>query len=994
MGYTLGLDLGTNSIGWACIDEAKIKLGVRIFQEGVDRDSKGKELSKNATRRNARQSRRQYARMQHRKKRLTSLLRLNGMMPHGETTEFFNIAPYDARRCGLDEKLSLHEFGRALFHLNQRRGFKSNRKQQSAKEDGVVLTKTTELQQKIDESGCRTLGEYLSKPDPADERIRGRYVLRSMVEHEFDVLWAQQAKHYPQLTDELKAKIRDEAVFFQRPLRSVAHLIGPCSLEPRKRRAKKESLEFQQFRILEQVNRLELTDTDTGEVIRFWRLPEEDFDAGVEQLREKLINALSTAKEVKFDRMRKLLGIAGTVRINLEIDKKSKLLGNRTGAELANKNIFGKSWYALKDDEKEKYLQTLSIAEDHDWLIAHAQGKWGLTPGQAERLSAVQFESGYGNYSKKAIRKLIPHLQQGLSLADAREAAGYEDRDTSRDFRKFMEDLRNPIVKQALHELAALMHSIFKTYGKPERIRVELARELKSSAQRRDEMLWENRERKAINDETRRKLEEMKIPVTGDAIIRYKLWDECKGQCPYTGNQIRIEALFSDSPIYQVEHIIPYPRSLDDSFMNKTLCHIKENQDKGNRTPYEFYGGTEKYEEIKSRAKKLPYAKYKRFLKKEVDNGFINRQLNDTAYISRMAKQLLEAMGHRVNVSKGGATASLRRLWGLNSLLGNSDLKSRDDHRHHAVDAAVIAMTDQNTLRLLSAYNKYERTPRKERFPEPWEGFRHSLAPHIDDILVSMRVNKRARGQLHKETVYGAVKGRDGDVKYAVRKPLESLTPAMVWKIADPRVRGEVLKHLRSLGVDTDNKKFTMPKGAFKDVKLYMPGGSDRQIKKVRIHQESGNMITLHGKGKTWVEPGKNHHVVICSYTDKKGRQKQDGTVCTLFEAARRKAAGKPVIQRELGPDKKFIFSLAINEMVVVYRDSPDEIDWNDKAYLHKNLYRVQKISNQITLRHHTVAVLQDEDKKEQGRLLPTLSSLNAYKVRVDRLGRLWVAND
>jgi CRISPR-associated endonuclease Csn1 len=926
---------------------------------------------------------------------LASVLLAHGIMPKEAMSEFLAIEPYNVRARGLDEQLTLHEFGRALVHMNQRRGFKSNRKSDKKKDDGVVAQKTGELQKLIEDKECRTLGEYLAQLDPAEERIRGRYILRSMVEHEFDLLWAEQAKHHEELTDDLKKKIRDGIIFFQRPLKSVAHLIGPCSLEPDKRRAKKESLEFQHYRILEQVNRISLIDED-GVFTPFSRLSVEDFEPDVIEMRDKLIKELFTREDLKFDRMRKVLNLPETTRINLEMDGDSKLKGNTTTTKLAR--IFGKAWHKLPDEEKEKYLQTLSIAEDHDWLVQHAMDKWGLSEEKAEKLSAVSLEPGYAHYSIKAIRKLIPHLEQGLSLAEAKAAAGYEPSQGDLDFTTFMENLRNPIVKQTLHELSGLMHALVEVYGAPESIRVELARDLKASAKRRDEMLWENRERKKANDDVRQRLEEMRIRPTGDAVLRYKLWDECKGVCPYTGTQISIKDLFSDSPTYQVEHIIPYPRSLDDSFMNKTLCHIRENQRKGNQTPYELYGGTEQYEEVKARAKRLPFGKYKRFLQKELDDNFISRQLNDTAYISRMARQLLEGMGYQVGVSKGQAAATLRRLWGLNSLLGDpttAEVKSRDDHRHHAIDAAVVAATTQGTLQALSTYNKYGRDPRKERFPEPWEGFRHALAPHVSGLLVSHRVSKRARGQLHNESLYGVtgLKDKSGKPLYAIRKPIETLTAPMVGRIADPVVQDVVKGHLRALGVEPEGK-FTLPKDAFKGVELRMPSGV--AIKKVRLHESSSNMYVLPSSGKTGVEPGGNHHMVIFSYTNANGQRMQGGTVCALIEAAGRKSKGQPIIQRDLGDNREFMFSLAINELVVVYNEKPEEIDWNDKAALGERLYRVQMISaNQLVFRHHTVSIVKDEDgNKGIGRLIRNPSTLKAFKVRIDRIGRIFVAND
>ena len=354
-------------------------------------------------------------------------------------------------------------------------------------------------------------------------------------------------------------------------------------------------------------------------------------------------------------------------------------------------------------------------------------------------------------------------------------------------------------------------------------------------------------------------------------------------------------------------------------------------------------------------------------------------------------------------MTKGQATAELRHLWGLNSLLsknaGGSELKNREDHRHHALDAAVVAMTDNGILGKLSSYNKYERSSTRERFKKPWSTFREDMEPHIKNLLVSHRVNKRVRGALHEETLYGKTERQDekGKTLYAVRKPLESLQPAMVAKIADKTVRDIVKERLRFLGVDPEQKKFTIPKNAFKDNPLYMKSVKGKQIpiKKVRIHQPFNNMVLLPSRNKTGVEPGKNHHIIIYRYQDTKGNTRQGGEICTLIEAVRRLKKGEPVVRRDLGEGKEFICSLAINELVLLDVEE-NQIDWQnpDHLALSPRLYRVQKISSSITFRHHLTSVLQDEDKKEIGRQIKTPNSFKGIKITIDRLGRIRKAND
>ncbi|MBI4177949.1 type II CRISPR RNA-guided endonuclease Cas9 [bacterium] len=1001
MAYILGLDLGTNSIGWACIDPGAKKVlgaGTRIFQEGVNRDTKGKEVSKNETRRMERQSRRQHSRKSQRRDYLKDCLRQNGMFPAKpeEEAAFFKLDPYALRKRGLDEKLTKLEFGRAIYHLNQRRGFKSGRKSEKGKDDGKVKEAITLLQNKINEANCRTLGEYLAGLDPMEDRVRNRYTLRKMCEDEFDLLWRTQQKFCAELTDALGKELRDRVIFFQRPLKSVAHLIGPCSLEPDKKRCKKGAFEAQRFRILEQVNRLSFIDPD-GVVQSFSRKPDEEFDPEAGAKRSLLIAELDRKPKIEFEDIKKLLGLPRDVVFNLERGGMKSLVGNRTDTEYVK--IFGKGWSARPMAEREKIHQTVMQARDTEWLAAHAQGKWGLDEEKAEKLaSKIHFEDKYMHLSKKAINKLVPFLEDGLSVSDAMESAGYTAGENIGNFRARMANLRNPIVKQTLYELLRLLKVIKLKYGGPALVRVELARELKLSAKRREEVHFENLRRRKENEEIGRRLAEMGVKPTHDARLRYKLWKECKEICPYTGATISCEALFSENRSFDIEHIIPWPRSLDDSFMNKTLCRVDENGRKGNNTPYEFYHGTRQHEEILQRVKTFPYPKRKRFMQKEVSDDFVARQLNDTAYISREARSLLESMGFKVQVGKGQATAELRHLWGLNSLLGGGDVKSRDDHRHHAVDAAAVAMTDPGVLHRLSAYNKYGRDSSNRIFPPPWEGFRDSLKSRVDKILISHRVNKRASGPLHEKTLYGVTGMTDegnGAPLFVTRKPLDKLEHPMVEKIVDKAIKGIVKARLRELGVNPDAKKFDIPKNAFKDLCMISRKGEKIPIKKVRIHTTSNNMVLLPKRNKTGVEPGGNHHVVLFEYLDKKGNRKQGGEICTLFEAVRRADRGEPVIRRDVfGEGRKFLFSLAINETVLLDMGE-SQVDWNGPDYeeLSKKLHRVQKLSlksnrEYIFLRPHRDSTLEQEP------ISKTAGSFKGIKVRIDPIGRIFKAHD
>jgi len=995
MAITLGLDIGSNSLGWSILDMNNatiIGTGVRVFPEGVDRDTKGTEISKNQTRREARGARRMKFRRSLRKSKLVKLLQDNGLLPKKaeELFELMSVVPYDLRSKGLDEELSLYEFGRCLFHINQRRGFKSNRKTGKSNEDGVVAKSAGELQMKVNSINCRTLGEYFAKIDPEQERIRGQYTFRSMFEHEFDLLWEKQSEYHPDiLTEEFKPKIKEETIFFQRPLKPSDDLIGDCSLEEDEKRCPRGDWYARRFRILQDLNNLIIRNPDGSEAIL-------DNDQ-----RRQVLGELLLKKEVRFDRLRKLLGLLETQIFNLEDDgQETKLKGDEFAAQLRSKKILGaKGWKAL-DIKEQIEINEVIIDDDvtDEQLIEMLVEQHNFSKKQAEETLSLTLPQRYMRFSRIAIQKLLPFMEKGFKTHEAvKEVYGdqvFKQQKVGLDKLDMPEDLRNPIVQKALYEVRKVVNAIIREYGKPDSITVEMARDVCGSKDQRRKVAFKNKENEKLNDMARKELIENIgiINPSRNDIIKYKLWNECGYECPYTGRSISQNSLFGNNPEFQVEHIIPYSRCLDDSYMNKTLCYVRENIDKGNQTPYEFYcGNTEQYEGIKQRIACLPYPKKQRFLEKDVElDGFVQRQLNDTRYISKEVVSYLKRLGVAVRGTKGQSTAALRHSWGLNNILSYTapGIKNRDDHRHHAIDAAVVALTTSKHLKEL-ARCKYSVEGRK--FTEPWEGFRDELEHKVNEIIVSHRVTRKLSGQLHDETAYGptGLKDKKGQFIFVYRKKLEDLTLPMVNKIVDPVIKKIVIGRLKEYGIDPV-KKQKIDKEVWSEP-LYMITKTNKrgpQIKKVRIRDVFNNMINIKdrdGKPYRSVAPGSNHHIEIVEYKDKNGKIKKEGHVVTMFEAVKRSQNKRPVIKTNHGPDKKFFCSLAKNEMFM--------LEVADGTHVP---HRIQKIvqDGRISLRQHTFAGKISESDLPPLIQRRTPNTLRGYKISVDPLGRIYSAND
>jgi CRISPR-associated endonuclease Csn1 len=985
---TLGLDLGSNSIGWALVDEQDqriIAAGVRIFPEGVDRDTKGAELSKNAARRLARAARRQTARRARRKRKLRELLRATDFLPEDDrqTAALDSECPWTLRRRALDEALTLHELGRVFVHLAQRRGFKSNRKLDAGdSEQGKIKEAIKSLDAEISAAGHRTLGEHFAALLAANPfaPVRGRHTDRSMYEREFETIWQAQQRFQPAfLNDELKQQIH-RAIFFQREVYWPASSIGHCELEPGERRCPRADRAAQRFRLLQEVNNLR--------VLVGARL-ERPLN---ETERATIIESLSKKNKLDFDAMRKTLGLLDNDRFNLEAGGRKSIQGMATDATLAHKDYFTTAWHKRPEAQRDGIVRELiDLDRDEEKLRQRGMKEWGLDAERAERLISVanKLPQGYVNYSRRAIEKLLPHLERGLLLMtddgtpSAMSEAGYLRPDQREgkllDRLPAPPDVTNPIVRQGLFEVRKLVNAIVKEYGKPAAIHIELAREVQGGLQERADLANDMRARERRRAAIGEQIEAAGAKATRAAINKWILWEEQERICLYTGAAISQAQLLNGE--VDVDHILPYSRSLDDSLANKVLCFVHANRDKGDRTPHEWLADVDppRFEQVLQRARVLNYRKRRKFLQKNIElTDFIARQLNDTKYISRVVAQYVRSLGTDVVTSKGQVTADLRHAWGLNTVLRDDGLnrKNREDHRHHAVDAIVVALTTRSHMQRLAGCR--DRTA----LEEPWDGFREAVVAAVNAINVSHRVRRKVRGALHEDTIYGPVYEHGAQVpgRFVYRKTLAALTPAMISQIRDNVIRELVMARLAQHGIDpADAAK--IPGEVWREP-LRMASGKV-EVKKVRLLKNERSIVPLRGD-IAYVKPGDVHHVTIFEYEDTNGKKKRIAEFVSLMEASQRIRDGKSLICRRHPdfPYAKFVMSLSSDECILIEHQAKTE------------LYRFKtgaSTSKQMWFQHHTAGG-RGADKLMVISKMP--ATLNGRKVTVDLLGRIRWAND
>ncbi|MCB9912898.1 MAG: type II CRISPR RNA-guided endonuclease Cas9 [Planctomycetes bacterium] len=713
------------------------------------------------------------------------------------------------------------------------------------------------------------------------------------------------------VTPERKAKAPSRANLHRAPG------VHPCPYEPGEVGCPRSEWIAQRFRIVKDVQNLRISEAYEPE------RPLSDAE------RRLVVDKLSLSKKVTFSSLTKALTkqleLREPIEFNLERGGRSYLLGNETEATLGK--AFGKSVWAKKPEADRGTIRTAFLSVTDSDALRKTLIDAGLSdPTRIDELLDFQpKDDGYLSFSKVAITKLLPLMEdEGLTEHEAIERL-YPETHASDGLKVLpsliamqsdleirpkippriqnqLTNLTNPIIRRSLTEVRKVVNAILRAHGKPEEIVIELAREMKQNKEARDQYSRDNHKRSLLRDQAREALR----PLLGGTnprkadVDRWMLWQEQRMQCPYCGKSIGQTAVCSAET--EVDHILPRWQSLDDSLNNKVLCCANCNAAKGDRHPVAWLGkDSERFSTVLKRVRLcaktasnpggMSNAKIGRFEIEELDaDDFVDSQLNDTRYISRLVSSYVsllypseERVGQRrVRTSRGSLTAMLRRQWGLNDILpplvqahgevipGFEDHegwteKLRIDHRHHAVDALVIALSTRGHLKRLQ--DNWRRgqalNGQGNAFPEPWPSLRVDAQQALEQVNVSHRPMRRLRGALHEETYYGKLPRHDGT--YVTRKRLSDLSPKMIGQIRDLGIRRIVEDRLKSMGwaegkelpKNWHEKELVVPAG----YRRRMRGGSTSPtpIRRVRITTNLGGAIALGDREHRFAKPGGNH---------------------------------------------------------------------------------------------------------------------------------------
>lgn len=1054
MGTRLGLDIGTNSIGWCLFDLDYRRdpigvrdIGVRIFSDGRDPKS-GASLA--VDRRNARAMRRRRDRYIRRRSALLEALIVTGLMPHDiqDAKALAGVDPYALRAAALDSVLNPHLVGRALFHLNQRRGFKSNRKAERKAGDDNEVGKIAGGAKALDLAmGGQTYGQFLHNQPVKRVRLSAEgdsydfYPERRHLEAEFDAIWAAQAPHHPMLlTDAVRDRLR-RIIFFQRPLK--AQQVGGCTFFNDEERLAKAHPLFQERRLYEEVNHLEIT--QAGAPSRKLTLDQ----------RDKIILKLKSAKTASFAALSKLLKLSDGESFNKASENRTGLVGDEISASFSDKKCFGPKWAHFDAGVQWSIIKAVGEEEDpvrlYEWLMS----THGVDPEQAKAIGRVPLPEGYGRLGETASRKILAELKKDVVTYDKAEKAALGK--SHSDFRtgeildqlpyygeiltreippgsldpNDSEEVRwgkitNPTVHIGLSQLRRLLNAIIRVHGRPDEIVVELARELKLSekdkAEHNKRIGANTRAAKARSD----KLLESEQRDSGSNRALLKLWEDLNPNnpldrcCPFCGRHIGQLALFTEET--EIEHIIPYSRSLDDSAANKVIAHRSCNREKGKKTPWEAWGHTERWAIIAEQVSRLHKSKQWRFApdameRFEKEGDFVARQLTDTQYLSRMARTYLSSLypdTAGVYVIPGRMTAMLRRLWGLNELLPDHNYvenphsgapKNRLDHRHHAIDAAVVGVTTRSLLNKISqAAGRAEGQNLDKLFidlPTPWETFREDLRDSLARVVVShkadhgrkripSKVHDVTAARLHNDTAYGltGLTSESGLPIVVHRIPLLSLKPADITdptRIPDGALQQALFRATEGLtGKEFEAAlvKFSKSDPVFKGIRRLRVREA---LKVIPINDASGRAYKAYkgdanARYDVWRMPDGKW---VSSWKDRDG--KSHSGVVSMFDAHQASHAN----QRP-HPAAKRVLSLRQNDLIAIEPHGQP-----------RKIMRVVKFSGggQITFAEHQEAgPLKARDATSSDvdpfkyfySSASGLQKANARQIRIDELGRVF----
>lgn len=815
----LGIDLGIASLGWSVVQYDKendennkiIDCGVRLFTAA---ETPKEKESPNKARREARGIRRVIKRRRQRMNEIKKLCITHGLLSENDLNLEDGIFNSDANRTdvwqlrhdALIRLLKSNELARILIHIAKHRGFKFIGDDETDEESGKVKTAGKNLREKFAQDNCETVGEWLWRQRGLQGKKRnksGDYEIsipRDFLEQEIKVIFEKQQNLGNSFaTNNLKEEWLNIALYV-RPMQSIEKMVGSCTYFPNEKRAPKSAPTTERSVAVQKFFSTVVTDNEANEkkIIELKSVDE-------------LLDFATSKEKLEYKHLRKFLALnEHQIFKGLTYKGKQKKVkeGEPQEWEFDKAEAEKKVWISLKGHAKFKealgaerfaqMLENIDLADKIATVLTYFKDerqkkeeltKLHLQPEMIEALTKISF-TDFNQLSLKAIKAILPEMMNGKRYDEAIGILGKPAQEKS-IFLPPLKDtdiaILNPTVIRAFAQFRKVANALVKKYGSFDKVHFELAREVNTKGDI-------DNIKKGIAKNTKERAEAdtwitenfTGTPTTRKNILKKRLFEQQGEVCPYTGERIKLELLF-DEGYCEIDHILPRSRSADDSQANKVLCMSKANQDKSNKTPYEWFGhDNDRWERFEARMStssnlaKMGKGKVSRLLKKNFDENsekeFLSRNLNDTRYMSKAIKTYCEnywKLAHednklRIQVCSGKLTSELRSRW------IEGYMKDRSIHTHHALDAIVIAFATQSMVQKLSTYYGAKETRRaKEKpiFAPPMEHFREAVEKALslerteaisakdgreitlNRLIISRPPRASVTGAAHKETI-------------------------------------------------------------------------------------------------------------------------------------------------------------------------------------------------------------------------------------------------
>ncbi|HFC7908015.1 TPA: type II CRISPR RNA-guided endonuclease Cas9 [Neisseria meningitidis] len=1057
--YILGLDIGIASVGWAMveIDEEEnpirlIDLGVRVF-ERAEVPKTGDSLA--MVRRLARSVRRLTRRRAHRLLRARRLLKREGVLQAADFDENGLIkslpnTPWQLRAAALDRKLTPLEWSAVLLHLIKHRGYLSQRKNEGEtadKELGALLKGVADNAHALQTGDFRTPAELaLNKFEKESGHIRNQ---RGDYSHTFSrkdlqaelILLFEKQKEFgnPHISGGLKEGI-ETLLMTQRPALSgdaVQKMLGHCTFEPAEPKAAKNTYTAERFiwltklnnlRILEQGSERPLTDTE----------------------RATLMDEPYRKSKLTYAQARKLLGLEDTAffkglrygKDNAEASTLMEMKAYHAISRALEKEGLKdkKSPLNLSPELQDEIGTAFSLFKTDEDITGRLKDR--IQPEILEALlKHISFDK-FVQISLKALRRIVPLMEQGKRYDEAcAEIYGDHYGKKNTEEKIYLppipaDEIRNPVVLRALSQARKVINGVVRRYGSPARIHIETAREVGKSFKDRKEIEKRQEENRKDREKAAAKFREYFPNFVGEPkskdILKLRLYEQQHGKCLYSGKEINLGRL-NEKGYVEIDHALPFSRTWDDSFNNKVLVLGSENQNKGNQTPYEYFNGKDnsrEWQEFKARVEtsRFPRSKKQRILLQKFDEeGFKERNLNDTRYVNRFLCQfvadhmLLTGKGkRRVFASNGQITNLLRGFWGLRKVRA-------ENNRHHALDAVVVACSTVAMQQKITRFVRYkemnafdgktidketgEVLHQKTHFPQPWEFFAQEVMirvfgkpdgkpefeeadtpeklrtllaeklssrpeavhEYVTPLFVSRAPNRKMSGQGHMETVKSAKRLDEG--VSVLRVPLTQLKlkdlEKMVNREREPKLY-EALKARLEAHKDDPAKAFAEP-----FYKYDKAGNRTQQVKAVRVEQvqKTGVWVRNHNgiadnatmvRVDVFEKAGKYYLVPIYSWQVAKGILPDRAVVAYADEE------GWTVIDESF----RFKFVLYSNDLIKVQLKKDSFLGY---------FSGLDRATGAISLREHDLEKSKGKDGMHR---IGVKTALSFQKYQIDEMGK------